>query len=77
MDKTELSNFQYQLQNVITKVNDDLIVSVSTIEDSNLLRDIIFSLPGLLLVEKDFDLFKKIYLNILMGLNFFALFFPY
>lgn len=69
LDNTELSNFQYQLQNVITKVNDDHIVSVSTIEDSNLLRDVIFSLPGLLLVEKDFDLFKKIYSNILSKLD--------
>jgi predicted glycogen debranching enzyme len=69
LDKTELYNFQYQLQNVITKVNDDHIVSISTIEYSNSLRDVIFSLPGLLLVEKDCDLFKKIYSNILSKLD--------
>lgn len=61
--------FRKKLQRSILEKHGQVFAPISVLEPANHLRDMLFSLPGLLLSERKFELFKTIYLDIMAKLE--------
>jgi len=65
-DLVEVNN---SLRKSLINIKSDSLISVSFLENVHTNRDLIFSLPGFFLVNKDYDGFKKQFLSLVNQLN--------
>lgn len=63
------SGFGRNLKQSVTLVNKEIYVEVSTLQNNRNMRDILFSLPGLFLVNHNYDDYKKVFKKIVAQLN--------
>jgi len=63
------SDFGRNLKQSITLVNKEIHIEVSTLQSNRNMRDILFSLPGLFLIDKNYDDYKKVFKKIVAQLN--------
>lgn len=63
------STFNRNLKQSVTLVNKEIYIEVSTLQNNRNMRDILFSLPGLFLINHNYDDYKNVFKKIVALLN--------